>query len=131
MKRIPIEIPEGVELPEPSKVMSFTQWLSRDVPGLRNVEFVNLPADSINRNVEQYTAYLRDNPEKPSVIETCASLRNKAFYKFSRLHLSHTESVKYIGRCREGGDLFAIYADTGEIALCQGTLNGLFIEIPQ
>jgi len=141
MKRIPIEVPEGVELPTTEKRLSFTEWLKatkfesyirRKVNDNEVIEYLE---KSLNRDVSEYHAYLNNLPEeKASVIEVCALYKDED-YDFSFLPHYQIEKIVYNGRCSKDGDLFTIHEGMGPngkvITHAQGTLNGLFIEIPE
>jgi len=126
MKRIPIEVPEGVELPERQKKLSFTEWVLQD----RSRDFIVANHTERDEMVDKYVSYLNNLPEeKASVIE------RYALYLDGEIEVSSDTTgvtkVFYNGRHNDGTDLFTVvfYDECPNHA--QGTLNGLFIEIDE
>jgi len=131
MKRIPIEVSEGVELPKTEKILSFTEWLkeNRSIIAMESQCMIFDPK-ILNEIVDDYHDYLRDLPkEKASVIEKVVVYDDNDFIGIKRED-SEILRVLYNGRCSIDGDLFTIYYPK-VIYHAQGTLNGLFIEIPE
>ena len=129
MKRIPIEVPEGVELPKRDKRMSFTEWL-KEHEGVISSFIGQISICKLNNYAKDYAAYLNNIlEEKASVIEKIPNYLDDKFE--DPFDTDKINKVFYNGRNDDDGDLFTIIIYGDVSCHAQGTLNGLFIEIPE